>query len=90
MANTDWELKINLYDGKEHFKLTLDGSETSILSMLRMSYDMFEARIRTVVEAPPGSRPAGIVDEALHLLRCLVMNRLDPIYGNHLIIHPKQ
>lgn len=49
--------------------------------MLRAAYDNFEAQLKQMAKAPDKQRPAGLIDEALALLRCMVFAKLEPING---------
>ncbi len=86
MPSNKWNLVVEMNFGGQEWHLNLTASEQSLLTLLRSSYSLFEAQIKALADARPGARPAGIVDDALTLLRCLVFNQLQPYSGQHLKI----
>lgn len=79
-----WNLHVNTKLGDNQWSISLTASEQSILIMLRSAYGAFEAQLREIAKAPGDQRPAGLIDESLALLRCLVFGRLEPINGKHI------
>ena len=81
-----WNIVINLNLRGNLWNVTLTASEASVLTMLRAAYTSFESQIKDLAEIGPGKRPAGLLDDALVLLRCLVFNRLEIHNGQHVNI----
>lgn len=86
MTDKRWNLKINLLLGGQNFSFDLTSGEHSLLTMLRGLYPQIEARFRDMAQSPPGELPAGLLDDALALLRCLVFNQLEAYRGEHVKI----
>lgn len=84
-----WNININTNLAGNDWSISMTASEQSILVMLRAAYNTFEGQLKTLADARPGSRPAGLIDEALKLLRCLVFNKLEPVDGKHINISRK-
>lgn len=70
----------------ENLHLDFSSSEASLLQMVRASYPMIEAKIRDLIKEGTSKAPAGFLDESLVLLRCLVLDRLEPLNGKHIKI----
>lgn len=79
-----WRLQINTKLVGNEWDISMTASEHSILMILRAAYGTFEAQLKEIAKAPGDQRPAGLIDEALALLRCLVFGRLEPIQGKHI------
>ncbi|MGB9181840.1 MAG: hypothetical protein WCB68_21600 [Pyrinomonadaceae bacterium] len=78
MENDNWTFKIDVNIGNLQLNLQTEGTQQSILTTLRNMYGIFEPRLKSLAEATPGTRPAGLLDDAFMLLRCLILNRLEP------------
>lgn len=77
MAAKNWSVVIRMGGAGNSLNFSLVASEEAILTMLRSFYQTFEGKLKEMAETPPGKRQAGLVDDALVLLRCLVLNRLE-------------
>lgn len=84
-----WNLAVNLKLKGIDWNISLTASDQSILTMLRAAYGTFEDHLRELAQIPGSERPAGLVEEALALLRCLVFNRLEPINGKFIKLDRK-
>lgn len=81
---TLWLLNIDTNLNGNEWSISLTANEQSILIMLRAAYGAFEAQLKEIAKTPGNQRPAGLIEEALALLRCLVFNRLETINGKHI------
>lgn len=82
----NWNINIQTKLGKEDWSLNLTLSEQGLLTMLRNFYPAIEEKVREIIKAGTAGTPAGLLDEALVLVRCLVLNRLEPLNGKHIQI----
>lgn len=82
----NWNIKIKTKLGNDDWSLDLTASEQSLLMTLRAFYPTIEAKVREVIRAGTSGVPAGLLDESLALVRCLVMNKLEPLNGKHIKI----
>lgn len=82
----NWNIKIHVKLGKEDLSFDLTASEQSLLMTLRTFYTTIEAKVREVIKAGTSGAPTGLLDEILTLVRCLVLNRLEPLNGKHIKI----
>lgn len=76
-----WNVVIAMKVQGQEWNISLTASEQSVLSMLRNGYGFFEAQLKVMAHSSSGQRPAGLIDDALILLRCLVWNRLEDHNG---------
>ena len=76
-----WKIVADIELGGQSFNFNLTAGEAGLLEMLRSFYPTFEKQIKAVAEMGAGKRPAGLLDDALCVLRCLVFNRLEPHGG---------
>jgi hypothetical protein len=83
-----WQLHIETKLGGNDWSISLVASEQSILTALRSMYSAFEGMLLQTLKAPAGERPAGLLDDALLLNRCLVFNKLQEIHGKQIILVP--
>ena len=82
----NWNIKIQVKLGKEDLSFDLTASEERLLTMLRSFYLSIETKVREIIKAGAFDAPAGLLDEVLLLVRCLVFNRLEPLNGKHIKI----
>lgn len=87
MANKTWNIVIDMNSAGQSWDIALTASEESIITMLKSFYGVFESQLKDIASRPPGTKqPAGLIDDALVLLRCLVFNRLEAHAGRFLSI----
>ncbi len=79
-------IQINTKFAGEDWSLDLSSSESSLLQMVRTFYPAIESKVRDIINGGTSKAPAGLLDESFVLLRCLVMNRLEPLNGKHIKI----
>jgi hypothetical protein len=77
LRNGDWE---------EDLDLDITAKESGLLNLMRTMYDSYEERLRHVFKMQSGSMPDGLVEDLLHLNRCLVFNQLKEHNGRTLLI----
>jgi hypothetical protein len=71
----------------EGWNMSLVSSEQSILTMLRAGYGQFEQFIKGAAEkGTGGSLPAGLLNDALVVFRCLIFNELKEYKGKFVTI----
>lgn len=86
-----WEFKVDMNFKGNKWQVSLNASEEGILTMLRSAYtNLLEPQLKEL----PGSTLSGsqiqtsLFNDALVLLRCLVLNRLEVHSGQHVKIKP--
>jgi hypothetical protein len=83
-----WQLHLETKLGGNDWSISLVASEQSILTALRSMYSAFEEMLLQTLKAPGHERPAGLLDDAMLLNRCLVFNKLQEIHGRQIVLVP--
>jgi hypothetical protein len=86
VPNDNWKIEINLGLKGQEWHVQLQTSEQGIITLLLGAYGMFEQKMRELVQPSAGAAPAGLLDDALVLLRCLVQRRLETHAGKYVKI----
>lgn len=72
-----WKIVIEMNIQSNALNIALTTSEVSVLTTLRADYSIFESQIKEIGLTSRVKPQAGLVEDVLILLRCLVFNRLE-------------